>query len=242
MTETPEELRAKLEQMAAARGFLLPHHGAMAAGAPEVQAAYLQMYKALTVTPRVLSAHERECVWLGILIAVREHVGTHHLELFRAAGGTDAEAEALIGLTGQAGTLAAFRFAAESFPDHLTALDPEGAYARCVDALRGSVDEKRAHLVLLTVQAAHEDHAGVAHHLREGYRLGLSEEAMVEALSYLIWPKGVNCFLAACEVWHGLMVAGEVTPSERFAVWRDLPGQGAFRAGDGATVSGFDGD
>ena len=149
---------------------------------------------------------------------------------------------ALIGLTGQAGTLAAFRFAAESFPDHLTALDPEGAYARCVDALRGSVDEKRAHLVLLTVQAAHEDHAGVAHHLREGYRLGLSEEAMVEALSYLIWPKGVNCFLAACEVWHGLMVAGEVTPSERFAVWRDLPGQGAFRAGDGATVSGFDGD
>ncbi|KMK64908.1 hypothetical protein [Puniceibacterium sp. IMCC21224] len=240
MTEPTQALRARLDRLAAARGFLLPHHGALAVGAPELHDAYLQMYNALTVAPRVLSAHERECVWLGILIAVEEHVGTHHLELFRQADGTDAEAEAVIALTGQAASLSAFRFAARSFPDHLPALDPTAAYDRCIAALRGPLPVELAGLVLLSVQAARGDRDGVAHHLRMCYAEGLAEDAMVEALSYLIWPRGVNCFLDACEVWHGLMVAGEVTPSERFAVWRDMPGQGAFRAANGARVAGFD--
>ncbi len=239
MNDDTERLREKLAALAAKRGFLLPHHGALAAGAPEVHAAYLQMYDALTVAPRVLSAHERECVWLGILVAIEEHVGTHHLELFRQAGGTDAEAEALIALAGQAGALSAFRFAAESFPDHLPALDPAQAYARSIAALRGPLSDSTVHLALLAVQAARGDHPGVAHHLRAGYAARLAEEAMVEALSYLIWPCGVNCFLEACEVWHGLMQSGEVTPSERFAVWRDLPGQGAYDTQKGTRVAGF---
>jgi len=235
-------LRARLEKLAASRGFLLPHHGALAAGAPDLHDAYLRMYNALTVTPRVLNDHEKECVWLGILVAVEEHVGTHHLELFRQAGGTDAEAEAIIALTGQAASLGAFRFAAQSFPDHLPTLDPGQAYERSITALRGPLPEALAHLTLLSVQAARGDSAGIAHHLRAGYKLGLPEDAMVEALSYLMWPRGVNCFLEACEVWHALMVAGDVTPSERFAVWRDMPGQGAFQAETGAQVSGFDED
>lgn len=240
MSDETEALRARLEKMAATRGFLLPHHGALAAGAPDLHDAYLRMYNAMTVTPRVLSAHERECVWLGILIAVKEHVGTHHLELFRQAGGTNAEAESLIALSGQAASLAAFRFAAQSFPDHLPALDPAKAYDRSVAALRGPLSERIANLTLLAVQAAHDDRPGISHHLRAGYALGSSEDAMVEALSYLMWPRGVNCFLEACDVWHALLVAREVTPSDRFAVWRDMPGQGAFRAGDGANVAGFD--
>ncbi len=239
MTDDNRTLRAKLDRLAAARGFLLPHHGALAAGAPELHDAYLAMYNALTVAPRVLDAHARECVWLGILIAVEEHVGTHHLELFRQSGGTDTEAEALIALTGQAGSLSAFRFAANSFPEHLPGLLPAAAYDRSIAALRGSLPAGLAHLVLLAVQAARGDRAAIAHHLRACYELGLAEDAMVEALSYLMWPRGVNCFLVACEVWHALMVAGEVSPSDRFAVWRDMPGQGAFRAGDGTRVSGF---
>ena len=34
----------------------------------------------------------------------------------------------------------------------------------------------------------------------------------LEALSYVIWPKGVNAFLEACEVWHRMMVAGDIEP------------------------------
>ena len=235
-----EALRARLDALAAGRGFLLPHHGALAAGAPDLHEAYLRMYNALTVTPRVLDAHARECVWLGILIAVEEHVGTHHLALFREAGGTEAEAEAIIVLAGQAASLGAFRFAARNFGDFLPGLDPAAAYDRGVEALRGPLELGTAQLALLAVQAARGDAAGIAHHLSAAYRMGLVEEAMVEALSYLIWPCGVNRFLEACEVWHALMKAGTVTPSPRFAVWRDMAGLGAFRAGTGRTVSGFD--
>lgn len=233
-------LRERLEKLAKGRGFLLPHHGALAAGAPDLHDAYLQMYNALTVTPRVLSEHTRECVWLGILIAVEEHVGTHHLELFRQAGGTDDEAEAIIALTGQAASLGAFRFAQSNFADFLPNLDPTVAYDRSIAALHGPLDPMTTQLTLLAVQAAQHDRPGVAHHLRAGYAQGLAEDAMVEALSYLIWPRGVNCFLDACEVWHELMISGEIIPSDRFAVWRDMAGLGAFRAASGAKVSGFD--
>ena len=237
---TPEALRARLDSLAAARGFLLPHHGALAAGAPALHQAYLTMYEALTVVPRVLSPHERECVWLAILVAVEEHAGTHHLELFREAGGTDAQAEALIALTAHAPSLAAFAFAARSWPDHLPSLDPTVAYSRGMDALRGPLPSGLTQLCLLAVQAARGDTAGIGHHIRAAYDAELPEAAMVEALSYLIWPCGVNRFLEACEIWHGLMVVGAVTPSPLFAVWRDTAGLGAFRSGQGAQVSGFD--
>lgn len=242
MTDTVDNLRKTREKLAAKRGFLLPHHGALAAGAPDLHAAYLRMYNAMKVTPRVLEAHQKECVWLGILIAVEEHVGTHHLELFRDAGGSDDEAEAIIALTGQVATLSAFRFAAQSFPDHLPALDPARAYDKVIAALKGPLSDGTTQLTLLAVQAAHGDRAGIAHHLRAAYASGIAEDAMVEALSYLIWPRGVNCFLEACEVWHELMVLGQVTPSDKFAVWRDMPGQGAFETGGGVKVAGFEED
>lgn len=70
---------------------------------------------------------------------------------------------------------------------------------------------------------------------------GLNEAATVEALSYVIWPCGVNAFLSVCETWHGLMQSGALTPSARFgiwAAWRPLTGAAAtvwadFRQHDG---------
>ncbi|MEW5424903.1 carboxymuconolactone decarboxylase family protein [Amorphus sp. 3PC139-8] len=238
----PEVLKARLEELAQARGFLLPHHGALAAGAPDLHAAYLAMYKALTVAPRHLSAFERECVWLAILVAVEEGIGTHHLELFRAAGGTDEMAETLIALTGFADGIDTLSFAQRHWATFLPALDPNAAYARGVAALSGErIEPALVELCLLAVQAARGSEAGIRHHLRQAYALAVAEERIVEALSYLIWPRGVNCFLDACTIWHELMVAGEVTPSPRFAVWAEMKGQGPFDASSGRSVSGFEG-
>lgn len=233
---TPEAVRARLSALAARRGFLLSHHGALAAGAPELHAAYLAMYDALTVARRELTDHERECVWLGLLVAAEEAIGTHHLALFRQAGGTDLEAEALIALSGAAAASDALDFAAANWADQLPALDPDGAWGRTVAAVRGPVPEGLADLCLLTVQAARGSRTGVSRQLRRLYAGKEPEPRIVEALSYVIWPKGVNAFLEACDVWHGLMVAGEITPSPLFAAWRDMPGLGAYRAG---AVSGF---
>lgn len=241
MTEpaTPEELRARLETLAVRRGFLLPHHGALAAGAPDLHAAYLAMYEALTVRPGKLSPLERECVWLCLLVTAEEAIGTHHLELFRAAGGSDDMASILIALAGAAPACDAFDFAHRHWTAQFPDLDPAAAWDWTVAALRGPVAKDLADLCLLTAQAARGSAGGIARQLHRLYALKVDEAKIVEALSYVMWPKGVNAFVEACNVWHGLMVAGAVSPSELFAAWRDMPGLGAYDPASGAAVAGF---
>ena len=91
---TPEAVHARLAEFRARRGYVLPHQGAMAAAKPDQQDAYGVMYKALTLTERHLDPFEKEFVWLAILTAAEEHVGTHHVDLFFRTGGTGPQAEA----------------------------------------------------------------------------------------------------------------------------------------------------
>lgn len=239
---TPEALRARLDTLRARRGFLLEHHGAMAAAMPDLHAAYLEMYAALTVTERHLPPLQKECVWLGILVTAREGVGTHHLELLRAAGGTTAMARAIVAMAGFAPALDALAFAEEHWSAFLPDLGAADSYLAGLDALRGTaLDAETAALVMLATQAARGSREGVAVHLRHGYGIGVSEDRMAEALSYLMWPCGVNAFLDACAVWHRLMADGAVEPSPRFRAWAETPGPGPFRPGTGARVGGFDG-
>lgn len=238
----PETLRRRLEELRARRGFLLAHHGAMAAATPDLHEAYLQMYRALTVTPRHLSPLEKESVWLAVLVTTREAVGTHHLELFRQAGGSLEAAERLLALAGHAAAHDTLAFAGRHWGDFLPGFDAQAAYARGIAALRGdAVPEATVELAMLAVQAARHSAGGVAHHIRRGYALGLPEEHMVEALSYLMWPCGVNAFLDACAVWHELMLQGAVSPSPRFRVWAEAPAPEPYRrGGDGQGPGGFD--
>jgi alkylhydroperoxidase/carboxymuconolactone decarboxylase family protein YurZ len=238
---SPEALRARLDTLRSRRGFLLEHHGAMAAAMPDLHAAYLAMYTALTVTDRHIAPLCKECIWLGILVTARESVGTHHLELLRTAGGTTAMARAIIAMAGFAPALDALAFAERHWSAFLPDLSAADSYGAALDALRGTaLDPEMGELVMLAVHAARGSHDGVALHLRRGYGMGIAEEKMAEALSYLMWPCGVNAFLDACAVWHRLMAEGTVTPSARFRAWAETPGPGPFRADSGARVGGFD--
>jgi alkylhydroperoxidase/carboxymuconolactone decarboxylase family protein YurZ len=135
----------------------------------------------------------------------------------------------------------ALAFAQAHWAAHLPGLDAAAAYAEALARLRGTaLPETTAELAMLAVQAARGSTGGTAHHLRRAYALGIAEERMAEALSYLIWPAGVNCFLEACTIWHGMMRAGELTPSPRFAAWAEMPGMGAYDAQAGKPVGGFD--
>jgi alkylhydroperoxidase/carboxymuconolactone decarboxylase family protein YurZ len=234
------DLRKRLAELRSARGFLLPHHGALAAGAPDLHDAYIAMYQSLTVTPRILSPLDRESVWLAILVVAREGIGTHHLELFRKHGGTDDMAQALITLAGLAPSLDALDFATLHWRAFLPALDPASAYDRAIAGVAAPLPQSTATLALLAAHAARHAQGGVAHHLRAAYAQGLDEAAMVEALSYVIWPCGVNAFLSACETWAGLMQSGAITPSPRFKIWAEMGGMGAFDPGTGDKVGGFD--
>ncbi len=226
---SPAALRAQLDALRAERGYLLPHHGPLLAAAPDLHAAYRQMYAALTLTQRHLDPFEKEFVWLVLLVALREEIGTHHLDLFRRAGGTAAQAQLACQLAGYAAAAEGFAFAAQHWRDWFPALDPADGYLDGARRLIGAiVPEATATLALLTAQAAAGRDWGVAAHLRAACRAGIAEEKLVEALALLIWPAGVNRFVAACTVWRALILAGDLAPSPRFRAWAEMDGQGAF--------------
>lgn len=227
---SPDELRQRIEELRKTRGFLLPHHGAMAAALPDLHEAYFAMYRALTLTHRHLGDHEKEFVWLCVLIATKEAIGTHHLDLFRRAGGTQGQAALALRLTGYAEAAGYFAFARKHWKRFLPEIDPIRDYSTGVDALLVGSDIPRglADLALTAAQAATGREAGVAAHIRSAYAQSVAEEKLAEALSLIIWPAGVNRFLDACAVWHELMAHGAVSPSPRFKIWADTPGQGGF--------------
>jgi alkylhydroperoxidase/carboxymuconolactone decarboxylase family protein YurZ len=226
---TPDEVRARLEGLRASRGYLLPHHGALAAAAPDLHDAYSAMYTALTLTERHLESFEKEFVWLVLLVALREAIGTHHLDLFRKAGGTDQQAQAAFRLAGYAAGAAAFSFVERHWQEWFPATDPLAAYRDGVHRLTGgSVNPGLADLALAAMHAALGQGWGVAAHIRSAYEAGVAEDKLVEALALIIWPAGVNRFVEACTIWHGLMTSGGVVPSPRYRAWAEMPGQGAF--------------
>lgn len=237
---TPEAIRERLAALRADRAFLLAHHGAMACSAPDLHAAYIGMYRALTLAERHLDPLEKESVWLAILVVAREAIGTHHLALFRESGGSVEAARALIAIAGAAESFDALAFAEREWTDFLPGLDAPAAYVDALARLRGdALSETTAELAMLAAQGARGAKAAVAVHLRRAYALGIDEDRMAEALTLLMWPCGVNRFLEACEVWRELMAAGGVEPSPRYRAWAESgdaarfePAPGRERPGD----------
>ena len=227
---SPAELRRRLEELRKSRGFLLPHHGVMAAALPDLHESYFVMYRALTLSRRHLDEFEKEFVWLAILIAVEEAIGTHHVDLFLKAGGTRAQAAAAARLVGYASSARNLAFMAEHWSRQLPGLDAHAAYRDGLDALCAGLDVARdtIELALAAVNAALRRESGLRFHVVDAYRRGVPEAKLAEALSLIIWPVGVNHFLDACAVWHDLMATGAVAPSPLFKVWADTPRQGGF--------------
>ncbi|MBM3522735.1 MAG: hypothetical protein FJX57_07240 [Alphaproteobacteria bacterium] len=227
---SPEELRRKLEELRRTRGFLLPHHGAMAAAMPDLHEAYFTMYRALTLSRRHLDDFEKEFVWLAVLIAVEEAIGTHHLDLFLKAGGTRAQAAAIARLVGYAGAAYNLAFLEQHWSHMLPGLDARAEYRAGLDLLcaRLGVERGLVDLALAAANAAAHRESGLRFHIEGAYAAGVPEPKLAEALSLIIWPIGVNHFLDACAVWHDLMATGAVTPSPAFKIWAETPRQGGF--------------
>jgi alkylhydroperoxidase/carboxymuconolactone decarboxylase family protein YurZ len=233
MTNEPDdgavvELRARIEAFRQQRGFLLPHHGAMLTACPDLHDAYVSMYAALTQHDRHLGAFERELVWLAILIAAREAVGTHHVELFFSTGGTQAQAELLTKLCALALGAEAYAFMDRHWSASFPGLAGDQAYLAACEAL---IDENvlprgACHLAMAALQAALGRRFGLGAHIAAIYRHAVAEDALAEALSLIMWPVGVNRFVDACGVWADMMTSGRVTPSERYRIWASTPRQG----------------
>jgi hypothetical protein len=223
---TAEQVRTRLAELRGARGFVLPHHGLMAAALPALHDAYEAMYRALTLDPRHLPALHREAVWLAILAACEEPVGTHHLQKFRAAGGGDALAMALFRLAAWSAGAPRYATLDAAWSAHFAA--PIGQdYLRVAQTLMP--EEPLGLVCLAAIHTACDQPWGVAIAIEAALNAGVAEPHLAEALSLTIWPRGVNRLVRAAECWLGLIRAGRVPASDGFRAWADTPDQGALK-------------
>jgi alkylhydroperoxidase/carboxymuconolactone decarboxylase family protein YurZ len=219
---TTEDLAARLEAVRAKRGYLLPHHGLMALTAPDLLAAYDAAYTALALQDRLLSHHDREFVWLAILIATDEAIATHHIAKFTAAGGSDAEAAAALSLTATVCGFRAFGFVRDHWAGHLPGLDLEALWRDTVDRAGVGADRRLVQLAACAVQVCNGDWKGLEWQIRAAYAAGVPEAELAEAISLCMFPGSVPYFVEAAKVWQRLIAADRVPASAPFRAWAAL--------------------
>lgn len=224
--ETTAELEARLRQVRAKRGYLLPHHGLMALAFPKLLEGYDAAYTALALDDRALTHHDREFVWLAVLAATDETLATHHIAKFRAAGGTDATIGAAFAAAALAIGAEAFDFAARDWARQLAPFEAKPAYIEALRRVAPAAPMRLVHLAGLAVQVCRARWRPFAWHLEAAYADGVEEEAMAEAISLAMFPGSVPRFVEACGHWRRLILDGALPASPRFRAWAALTGQG----------------
>lgn len=222
------ELTALLSGVRAKRGYLLPHHGLMAITAPALLEAYDNAYTQLALADRVLSHHDREFVWLAILIATDEAIATHHIEKFRKAGGTDAEIETILTITALTLGFEAYRFVGRNWLQHLPGCEPGVIYLRALQQAAGTVPMSLVHMAAAAVFVCKAGWDALSLQIVAAYRDGVPELDLAEAVSLTMFPGSVPHFVEAARVWRELIVEGKVEASPTFREWALMSGQGGF--------------
>lgn len=229
-----EDLSRRLEKLREKRGFLLPHHGLMAITSQPLLEAYDRMYTVLALDDRVLSRHDREFVWLAILIATDEAIATHHIAKFKQAQGSDAELDAVMAITALALGFEAYRFVDRHWTPHLPSTRPPRAYLAALQACAADTPARLVHLAAAAVHTCCASWDALRVQIAAAYADGVPEQDLAEALSLCMFPGSVPHFVEAARVWRGLISAGEVNATPAFRAWATLSGQGGYDEASGA--------
>lgn len=229
----PADLADYLNDIRKKRGYLLPHHGLMAVSMPELLDAYDALYTELTLKDRVLTKHGHEYVWMAILIASKEAIGTHHIPRYLDAGGTTQEFESILRITALAMGGSAHRFVDDYWLEHLPGLDPFEAYVDAFKRAADGSDTSLAHMAAAAVYTTLGDWKGLEWQLLAAYADGVDETGLAEALSLTMFPGGVPNFVEAADVWRRVVLSGHVDASPEFRTWAELSGQGGYNEASG---------
>jgi alkylhydroperoxidase/carboxymuconolactone decarboxylase family protein YurZ len=228
--ETAETLAARLEALRAKRGYLLPHHGLMALTAPALLEGYDAAYTAMALDDRVLSHHDREFVWLAVLIATGEGIATHHITKFYDAGGTDDEVAAIMALTAACRGFEAYDFVEAQWHAHMPGIVPETLWSEALARATPGAASRLVQLAALAVHAAHGEWRGLRWQLRAAYAARVPELEMAEALSLMMFPGSIPRFVSAARLWREMILDGTLAASEGFRAWAALAGQEGHQA------------
>ena len=221
-------VEARLADVKAKRGYLLPHHGLMAVLSPSLLAGYDAAYTALALEHKVLNVHDRETVWLAVLIATDEAIATHHIRKYLDAGGTMQGFAAINRLAATAMGAGAWRFVDAHWVAHLPGYSPEVAYGESIAAAAAGIEPRVYWSAACAVHAARGDFELLRWGLRAAYAAQVPEPELGEAISIMMFPGSVPRFVEAAEVWLRMIQSGELAASAPFAAWAALEGQGGF--------------
>ena len=199
MTSSETEALKTVEKK---RGYRLSYHRMLDASDPDLLRAYDAFYTKLTLDPRVLSAAERETVWVSLLVAAREEHGTIHLRRAEAAGLAHATLSEAVAIAGAVESYEAMTgFAGAHWADWTPPDDLDQRYFALVDTARGSIDPVLTDLCAAVCHAARRSHRGMALHIERFLAAGGARDALTEGLSYLLLPCGGPTLIDAVEAW-----------------------------------------
>lgn len=219
-----EEVRQRLEQHFSQRGFILPQQGMMAAAMPAFQDSYAKLYAAVTKQENYFTRYEREFVWMGILSAAGEYIGTHHVKLFREFGGTANQMEIVTGLVALAmGTPRAYEFMHRHWQKHFSPMDARSAYRAATEKLVNGCDVPidLARYLMLAVHTTFGHKWGIEQSLLALYEAGAHEGKMAESISLPFLAAGINRLIDASEIWLELIQSKRVKASGPFLAWAE---------------------
>ncbi|MEM1261979.1 MAG: hypothetical protein AAGH76_06265 [Pseudomonadota bacterium] len=232
---TESSLAEQLDEIRRKRGYLLPHHGLMKVAMPEVLESYDALYSRLTLSERTLSKHEHEFVWMAVLIAMHETLGTHHIPRYLDNGGSLDELNRILAITALAKGSDCHEFVAAHWQDHLPDYNGEQSYIGAFEAAATPVSLALAHTAGAAVHLCTGRWESFAWHIRAAYANSANEDGLAEALSLAMFPGSVPNFVEAAEVWREQIASGAVQASEAYSTWAKLTGQGGFNEASGKT-------
>lgn len=235
---TSEDLQQHLSEVRQKRGYLLPHHGLMATALPGMLEDYDRLYSSLALTPRHLDRHGHETVWLAVLIAMNEALGTHHIARFRDAGGHDEELAAIVSLAAFCRGASAWRFVDQAWASHLPGFSAREDYPQAFRRAAGDMNPRLAQLSAIAAHACAGDWTLLRWQLESAYEDAVPEPEIAEALSLIAFPGSVPNFAKACGIWRELIAGGVLPASEPFRIWANMAGQGGFDEASGVGKAG----
>lgn len=191
-----------LEKVRRKRGYVLSYHRMLHDLDPELLATYDAFYSRLTLVKRVLSAVEKETVWIALIAATRARPsGMIHLQRAAKAGmSRDAIADA-VALAAACEAIDAYGFAKNAFSAWVSERRTVQRYLRAFDAARGRTRPLVADIAALVAHAGRRSAPGMAIHLLRAFRRGARREQVAEALSFALLHCGGPTMLAALDCW-----------------------------------------
>jgi alkylhydroperoxidase/carboxymuconolactone decarboxylase family protein YurZ len=207
--------QALMDQIQRERGYTLSYHIVYGHLEPTILAKWGDLYRELNLVPRRLTNREREIIWVALLTAQRQRVGSLHLDRAVAAGVSTDELNAAVALAAAGDGWTALAFGAAHWSAWLQR-EPAQPYQRLVDAARGPLEPRLADLALLTVQTIHQRAEAFTYHLRRLHEHGVPEVEVAEAISYVLPTAGAPMLLWATDRWFDAIRSGVLPPSPTF--------------------------